>query len=191
MSKLNADFNQIVLPLRRALLVAGAQPDLGWWPGDVLSPANQNVLTTLLPGTGELAGLLVLERSVRRIGSEQRNEGITIFDFTEPHEVVLRQQIEERIREGVKQRDLPAFHSPKELATWLSSTFELPAVDERQWVVNEQRQHVTTPDPWAGESSGTVNLLRLALLVSALRFSQPGRYLQPVLMESVATQVFA
>jgi hypothetical protein len=183
MSNQGNDFNQVVLPLRRAVLLAGAQPGLRWWSGDILTPASGNALKTLFPGTGELAGMLVLERSVRRIGAEQRAEGITLFDFTEQHEIVLRQQFETQVRSTELTSALPAFASSADLAAWLSQTFGLPTVQESKWVTNEQRQHATLPDPWAGESSGELNLSRLSLLVSALKLSRPGLFLQPVLTE--------
>ena len=184
MRKQANDFNQVVLPLRRAVLLAGAQPGLRWWPGDVLTPASGNVLKTLFPGIGDVAGMLVLERSVRQIGAEQRAEGITLFDFTEPHEVVLRQHSETELRGSPDTASMPAFASGADLATWLTQTFGLPAVQEGRWVTNEQRQHATLPDPWSGSASGKTNLNRLALLAAALKLSRPGLFLQPVLTES-------
>lgn len=190
MSDFGNGFNRVVLEVRRALLMAGAQPGLRWWSGDVLTPSSQNVLQALLPGTGDLAGVLVLERSVRRVGSEQRPEGITIFDFTEPHEVVLRQQLETQVEQAERPApDLPAFASPADLVTYLTETFHLPAAHGGKWTPNEPNQHVTLPDPWAGASSGDDNMNRLATLVFGLRFSSPGQFLQPVLVEPQAQPV--
>ena len=180
------NLNHVILSVRRAVLLAGTQAGMNWWPGEVLSPGNQNVLSTLFPGTHSHAGLTVLERSVRRIGAEQRAEGITLFDFTEQHEVVLRQQVDEAAL-GIDRitQELPLFSSPGELSLWLAEAFQLPHVEGQKWKLNAQHQHATLPDPWEGAPSSSTNVKRLALLVSGLRHSQPGQYLQPVLTESL------
>lgn len=168
-------FNQTLLQVRRTALLAGAQPSLRWWSGDIL---QADVLRTLFPATGAEAGFLLLEQTVRRIGSEERGEGRTLFDFTEEHEVVLRQEV----APPQPPAPLPTFTSGRELAQWLRQRFPLPSSADGRWALSSVNRHATLPDPLGADRSSEANFARLGLLVNALAHSDTGQYLQPVLI---------
>ncbi len=170
-------FNQTLLQVRRAVLLAGAQPSLRWWSGDVL---RADVLRTLFPAVGAEAGLQLLEQAVRRIGSEERGEGRTLFDFTEEHEIVLRQ---ESTPPGLS-AELPMFTTGRELTAWLRDAFSLPTLEGRRWTLSAVNRHATLLDPLGEDRSNKANFMRLGLLVDALASSETGQFLQPVLISA-------
>lgn len=171
--------NDTITGLRAQLLRAGAASPLQWWDSQPF--AQEAILKRLFPATADQAASDIVAHSARQVGVQGLSDALTLFDLGETRETLLRGH------PAPPQVAVPAVQDGRALGEALLAA--LPVLDPRvgtlPWQENRILGRVETEvaglhDPLSDEDTR----LALQVLLSGLRYSTPGHYLQPVIVRA-------
>lgn len=173
--------NDTIIGVRAQLLRAGAAAPLGWWTGQPF--AQHAILKRLFPATADQAAGEIVGHAARQLGMQGLPDALTLFDLGETRETLLRAH-------QAPAAEPPAVNDGRALGEALLTAFPAltpadPRVGTLTWRENRVLGRVETEladlhDPLSDEDTRLV----LQVLLSGLRFSSPGEYLQPVIVRA-------
>ncbi|SEJ17932.1 hypothetical protein SAMN04488058_104220 [Deinococcus reticulitermitis] len=172
-------FNDTIISLRAHILRSGAAAPLNWWGGQPF--VQEAIVQRLFPARAQGAARDIVARGVAQLGMQGLTDGLTLFDLGETHETLLQAHA------GMREEQWEPGGTESLADTLLTRFPELGSVraPEVQWRENAVLNRVETSLAGLREplSDDDVRLV-IRVLLDGLKFSSPGRYVQPVVVRS-------